>query len=395
MPKEQFFETSKLLPLLIDTVEEYAIFFLDSQGQIRTWNRAAQRLNGWTAEEIVGQHLSRLFSPKGVQDGEAEKEINTAKEQGRCEVEGWRVRKDSTLFWAHTLTTALRDDRGVLLGFGVMMCSLSERERAEAKFHGLMEAAPDAIVISNRQGEIVLVNGQAELLFGYKREEMLGQSIEMLLPHRFRDTHPAQREHFFSNPRVRLMGTGLELYALRKDGRQIPVDISLSPLETEKGTFVCSSIRDMTERRLAEERLMRHEQEIREKSTVPIVQVWEGIVLAPLIGTLDSQRAQQLMEQLLNRVTETGSPVALLDITGVPTIDTQTAQHLIETISAVRLVGAEVVLTGVRPSIAQTLVHFGIDLSKFITRSSLSGGLRIALSMLNLDVMPKASTPST
>ena len=118
-------------------------------------------------------------------------------------------------------------------------------------------------------------------------------------------------------------------------------------------------------------------------ATVPVVQVWDGVVLVPLIGTLDSQRTQHLMERLLQFVSETASPVALLDITGVPTVDTQTAQHLIETIAAVRLLGSEVILTGVRPTIAQTLVHLGIDLSRVTTRSSLRAGLRVALSLLH------------
>src|SRR5947208_13150519 len=126
-----------------------------------------------------------------------------------------------------------------------------------------------------------------------------------------------------------------------------------------------------------------------EMATVPVVKVCEGIVLVPLIGMLDSQSTQQLLERLLHRVTETGSPIALLDITGVPAIDTQTAQHLIETISAVRLLGAEVILTGVRPVIAQTLVHLGIDLSNVITRSSLSAGLRMALDLCKLKVTSK------
>ena len=99
--------------------------------------------------------------------------------------------------------------------------------------------------------------------------------------------------------------------------------------------------------------------------------------------------AEQLL--LLQRVTETSSPVALLDITGVPTVDTQTAQHLIETIAAVRLLGSEVILTGVRPTIAQTLVHLGIDLSSVLTRSSLTAGLKVALDLVNLDVVPKGS----
>lgn len=119
------------------------------------------------------------------------------------------------------------------------------------------------------------------------------------------------------------------------------------------------------------------------------MQVWQGVVVAPLIGTLDSQRTQLFMERLLDRITETNSPVALVDIMGVPAIDTQTAQHLAETISAVRLLGAQVVLTGVRPAIAQTLVHLGIDLSGITTRSSLAAGLQVALNILNLQIVRK------
>jgi rsbT co-antagonist protein RsbR len=150
--------------------------------------------------------------------------------------------------------------------------------------------------------------------------------------------------------------------------------------------------RDLTERKEAEERIQQQSKEIMELST-PVMQVWQGVVVAPLIGSLDSQRTQQFMERLLNRIVETNSPLALVDIMGVPTVDTQMAQHLIETISAVRLLGAQVVLTGVRPAIAQTLVHLGIDLSGIITRSSLAAGLRVALDMLNLQVVAKNGKP--
>src|SRR5262249_50757181 len=135
-------------------------------------------------------------------------------------------------------------------------------------------------------------------------------------------------------------------------------------------------IRDLSDRKQADETLRQQSRDVMEMATVPVVQVWEGVLLVPLIGMLDSARTQQLMERLLQRLTETTSPVALLDITGVPTIDTQTAQHLIETIKAVRYIGAEVVLTGVRPVIAQTLVHLGVDLSGVATRASLASGLR-------------------
>jgi rsbT co-antagonist protein RsbR len=147
----------------------------------------------------------------------------------------------------------------------------------------------------------------------------------------------------------------------------------------------------MTERRAAEEKIRKQTQELLDMATVPVVQVWDGIVLVPLIGTLDSQRTQQLMDRVLNRVMETSSPVAILDITGVPAIDTQTAQHLIEAVSAVRLLGSDVVLTGVRPVIAQTLVHLGIDLTNITTRASLAAGLRLALDILELRIVPKVA----
>jgi rsbT co-antagonist protein RsbR len=150
----------------------------------------------------------------------------------------------------------------------------------------------------------------------------------------------------------------------------------------------------MTERKQAEEALAqkaasealsRRAQEILDIST-PVVQVWEGIILAPIIGTLDSQRTQQLTEKILDGIVETRSTVALIDITGVPAVDTQTARHLIESISAVRLLGADVILTGIRPAIAQTLVHLGIDLGGVTTRSSLAAGLRAAMENLGLRV---------
>jgi len=154
---------------------------------------------------------------------------------------------------------------------------------------------------------------------------------------------------------------------------------------TNRTELILLAMEDITEQKRAQERLTRQAQEIVEIST-PILQVWEGIVVAPLIGTLDSQRTQRFMEVLLERIVETQSDVALVDITGVPTVDTQTAHHLLETISAVKLLGAQVVLTGVRPAIAQTIVQLGIDLSEIITRSSLVAGLRVALNLLDLKI---------
>jgi rsbT co-antagonist protein RsbR len=134
-----------------------------------------------------------------------------------------------------------------------------------------------------------------------------------------------------------------------------------------------------------EEVILRQTDEIAEIST-PVIRVWDGILALPIIGTLDSARTQVVMENLLQQIVETGSSIAILDISGVPAVDSLVAQHLIKTVSATRLMGAECIISGIRPEIAQTVVHLGIDLSSIVTKASLASALKHAFAILRMEV---------
>ena len=182
----------------------------------------------------------------------AQEERERAANDGRDLAYGYRLRMpDERVKHVYVVARAFRDEAGDVEFVGALI-DVTDRKKAEQKFKDLLEAAPDAMVIVDRKGEIVLVNSQTEKLFGYRREELLGEPVDMLVPERHRARHPVRREGFFGCPPARSMGAGLELHGLRRNGTEFPVEISLSPLETEEGALVMNAIRDITERKHAQ-----------------------------------------------------------------------------------------------------------------------------------------------
>lgn len=252
-------------PKLRDLLESMpdGIVMVDSGGQIVLANQQAQKMFGYVTGELTGKSVEQLiparFRPPHAEHRRRYFSQPRTRTMGMG-LELYGLRKDGTEFPVEISLSPIAAEDGALVVSAIR--DITERKKAEQKFRGLLEAAPDAIVIVNRVGRIVLANTQAERLFGYVRTELLDKDVELLLPERYRDHHPRHRVRFFSEPNFRPMGVGLELYGRRKDGTEFPVEISLSPLETEDGTLVSSAIRDITDRKLVERALQEKNEEL-------------------------------------------------------------------------------------------------------------------------------------
>src|ERR1700682_2826528 len=248
--------------MLLDGVRDYAIFMLDPRGMVASWNAGAERIKGYKAEEIIGHNYSCFFPPEDIKQGRPEEVLRMTAASVRHEEQGMRVRKDGSRFMASLTFTALRDPAGNLRGFSEFSHDLSESKESEAKYRGLLEAAPDAMVVVNQGGNIVLLNLQAEKQFGYRRDELLGQRVTNIIPEGFAERLVADDLRSAEEALAQQIGTGIELIGRRKDGSEFPIELMLSPLENAEGILVTAAIRDITNRKAAEAHLLQKVDEL-------------------------------------------------------------------------------------------------------------------------------------
>jgi PAS domain S-box-containing protein len=251
--------SEECLRLLVDSVEDVAIFKLDPSGQVASWNHGAERITGYSAEEITGYHVSRLYAPEAVQDGRPERQLELASAAGRFEELDWRVRSDGLRFWASVVITALHDDRGRLRGFSHVIRDATAQKRNEdelQRLRAIVRYSDDAIVsLTPDKGIITTWNRGAERLFGYSAREVVGRSVALLVPpeacHGQRDV----LEGALKQDRV----AHHELEVLRKNGSRVDVAVTISPIKdaNEETVAVSAVARDITDRKCAQRHLER------------------------------------------------------------------------------------------------------------------------------------------
>lgn len=258
--KEELRASEERFRLLVDGVRDYALFMLDPDGRIVSWNAGAERIKGWSADEVIGRHVSLFYTREDRENGLPQREMELAAIQGRCQEEGWRVCKDGSIIRAEVIITALRDADGRLRGFAkitrdVTAQKLAERrqEESHARLDSIIESAMDAIITINTEQRIVLFNTAAARIFGCSAAEAIGGSLDRFIPGAVREAHRKHvRDFQESGVTKRVMGRLGTLSALRANGEEFPIEASISQTEVAGQKLFTVILRDITERKQVE-----------------------------------------------------------------------------------------------------------------------------------------------
>jgi len=238
-----------------------AVMVYNVNGQITHWNRGAQLMYGWSEPEALAMTIFGLVPDTDVASTKVT--LQKIKDGEIIEsLDAQRITKDGQVLDVWATITALKNDKNEISDIATTERNITDLKRNEKKlrqseenFRSLIESAPDALILVNSAGEIEIANIRAESLFGYGKDELIGVTVEQLMPKRFRGHYIGHRKEFFKHPKVQELGSAVELFALSKNGKEIPIEVGLSPIETTHGLVVCAAIRDITERKQSDEKL--------------------------------------------------------------------------------------------------------------------------------------------
>jgi PAS domain S-box-containing protein len=257
---QQSEERFRLMP---EGVQDYAVCVLDTEGRIASWNAGAEHINGYKGAEIIGQHLSLFYTPEDQRAGKPQQSLDAAAAHGHFEDEGWQLRKDGTGFSANTVMTALRDAHGHLKGYSRITRDKTERRRTEEMLRSVVDHVIEGIITIDSEGTIESFNPAAEKLFGYGASEAIGQNVKMLMPEPYHNQHDAYLRNYLSTGHAKIIGTGREVVGRRRDGSTFPMELAVSEFTLGTRRFFTGIVRDITQRKQAEEELRQAEERMR------------------------------------------------------------------------------------------------------------------------------------
>jgi PAS domain S-box-containing protein len=249
--------------LLVEGVSDYAIYMLDLDGHVTSWNSGAQRIKQYTAEEILGRHFRAFYGEEERRLGEPEHNLQLARQTGHFEASGWRLRKDGSQFWAHVVIEPLKNEHGTLIGFAKVTSDITERRRAEQmireageRIDTVIDTVVDGVILIDAAAIVQTFNPACEVLFGYTKEEVIGQNVKMLMPAQWRDEHDGYLDNYHRTGVRKIIGSGREVKGQRKDGSTFPMDLSVGEAKQNGESIYVGIIHDLTERKRTEEQLV-------------------------------------------------------------------------------------------------------------------------------------------
>lgn len=252
--------------LLVESIPNFAFYLIDLDGTIRTWNRGAEHLLGYSAEEATGRPMAFIFTEQDRSAGLPQALLDACMRDGEVQSEGWRVRKNGTEFWGSMTLAAVRDEQSRLLGWSQLVQDRSQQkavqdalQEREATISALLDSAAQGILAADSSGKIIWANAMSAEMFCYTQSEITSLAIEDLLPGALREKHRLHRSSYFSNPKKRPMGIGVDLTGRRKSGEEFPIEVSLSHLNTKGGSLGVAFVSDISQRKRSEQLLERSE----------------------------------------------------------------------------------------------------------------------------------------